>query len=614
MPSTRRTATPPGILLGLAVVLALLGSLASPTIYAQPQRAPASNAPSLTLKGVSDGQVVSGRVVIEAAVSGSDIAKVEFRLDGAKPAIHTERLAPYYFMGDSGGKPTGWDTTQFPNGEHRLTVTAVTRSGQSSAVAVRLQIGNGASAPPAPTATAQATAIPPTATAQPTAVPPTATATPGSIGAPASTTIRGVSDGQVVSGRVAIERVASGDIAKVEFRLDGAKPAIHTEWMAPYYFMGDSGGKPTGWDTTQFPNGEYRLTVTTFMRNGQSGAETLRLQVGNGASPPQAATATSTAQPSAVPPTPTAQPSAVPPTATPAAGGAPKLLFGMGPTASGALETQLVREAPVRMLTTWFNGTKDLAWMNYWRTGTIPRSYQSGYALHVIVYTNDPETTVSTPYGPGCGRPYAISDAFASDMQQLAQIFAGAANGPPLYVTLFTEFQTYPCNDNAWNPNAQTNNYLKALKDSYREAAGIIRQNAPNARVSLGWGGWQARFDQPAIGGGRSMFQHFADVMRESDFQSFQAMQSDSNVQDVRAMVNVLNDYGPVMLAHYKPDSGSQPTFEADVRAMLTDAYLAELTAAGLFGWSFMDNKNLAASPAIYEFVRGAVQRYGRAP
>jgi hypothetical protein len=41
-------------------------------------------------------------------------------------------------------------------------------------------------------------------------------------------------------------------------------------------------------------------------------------------------------------------------------------------------------------------------------------------------------------------------------MRQLAQTFAGTAGGPPLYVTLFTEFQTYPCKDNAFNADAQT--------------------------------------------------------------------------------------------------------------------------------------------------------------
>jgi hypothetical protein len=311
------------------------------------------------------------------------------------------------------------------------------------------------------------------------------------------------------------------------------------------------------------------------------------------------------------PPESVTQPQTTTPTATPtAATGGPKLLFGLGPQADSAVQKPLVLEAPVRMLTSWYISPDDLGWMTGWRDGRVPQSYAAGYALHLIVFTNGTETQVPTAYGMACGRPYPLSERFVDDMRQLAQIFAGAASGPPLYVTLFTEFQTYPCKDNAWNPNPETNAYYRALKDQYRAALAVFHQYAPNARVSLGWGGWQTRWDKPSTGAGRSMFQYFADVMRESDFQSFQAMQSDSNVQDVRAMVQILGAYGPVMLAHYKPDNGSQATFDADVRAMLTDSYLAEVTANGLFAWSFMDDTNLSASEATYQYVKNAVIRF----
>ena len=76
------------------------------------------------------------------------------------------------------------------------------------------------------------------------------------------------------------------------------------------------------------------------------------------------------------------------------------------------------------------------------------------------------------------------------------------------------------------------------------------------------------------------------------------------------AMVHTLGAYGPVMLAHYKPDNSSQATFDSDTRAMLTDSFLSEMRAAGLFAWSFMDQANLS-SPQSYQFVSAAVQRYG---
>ena len=323
-------------------------------------------------------------------------------------------------------------------------------------------------------------------------------------------------------------------------------------------------------------------------------------------SPPASAAPSTSASPSAS----AAVSSSVQPNASSAAG--PRLLFGIGAEADTARGTAIVRQAPVRMLTSWYNGPNDLSWMAGWRTGTVPEAYAKGYALHLVVWTGDPEVRLSTSYGPACGRTYPLSSRFTDDMRQLATIFAGSRGGPPLYVTLFTEFQTYPCADNAWNPDAATTNYYRALKDQYRSAYNMFHRYAPNARVSLGWGGWQANYDDSGIGGGRSLFGHFVDLMTMSEFQSFQAMDGAGNTADITAMLAVLGRYGPVMLAHYKPDNGSQTTFDADLRAILTEGFLTAATRAGLFAMSFMDNNNLAASAKTFTFVKGAVVRYGR--
>jgi hypothetical protein len=291
----------------------------------------------------------------------------------------------------------------------------------------------------------------------------------------------------------------------------------------------------------------------------------------------------------------------------------PKLLFGMGPEANVARTAPLVRQAPVRMLTSWYNGAGDLDWMAAWRGSEVPRAYAAGYSLHLIVYTADPEGPVATPHGQACGRGYPLSGRFLDDMRRLARIFAGPAGGPRLYVSMFTEFQTYPCTDNAWRADPAATAYYRTLKDRYLATQAIFHQLAPNSRVSLSWGGWQARWDDRATGAGRSLFRHFADVLRASDFQSFQAMATDTNTADIRAMVRTLGAYGPVMLAHYKPDNGSGAVFTADLRAILTDRYLAQVTRDGLFAMSFMDATNLAASSELQRFVRAAVRRYGRA-
>jgi hypothetical protein len=137
----------------------------------------------------------------------------------------------------------------------------------------------------------------------------------------------------------------------------------------------------------------------------------------------------------------------------------PKLLFGIGPEADAARQTELARSTPVRMLTSWYTGPKDLSWLSSWKTSEIPRDYAAGYAMHLIVWSGDVEGRLSTRYGPACGRAYPLSSRFLDDMRKLALVFAGSRTGPPLYVTLFAEFQTYPCRDNAWAADAPTVNY-----------------------------------------------------------------------------------------------------------------------------------------------------------
>ncbi len=287
-----------------------------------------------------------------------------------------------------------------------------------------------------------------------------------------------------------------------------------------------------------------------------------------------------------------------------------KVVFGLGPAASGARTSRLGRETSLGMYSTWYNGPGDLAWLREWADDEVPNAYRAGKAHHLIVWTGDAETTFATKYGTACGRPYPLSSRFLSDMTTLAKTFAGATSGPPLYVTLFTELQTYPCTDNQWNPNAPTNVYLRALKDRYVEARNVFRQHAPNARVSLGWGGWQAEWDAPATGGGRSMIGNFADVMTVSDFQSVQAMANTSSVAQVSDMTAILGRYGPVMVAHFKPDNVSQATFDADVARLFTDTSMAGLKRSGLFAFSFMDSANLGVE-ASYQRVKAAVLRYG---
>ncbi len=288
-----------------------------------------------------------------------------------------------------------------------------------------------------------------------------------------------------------------------------------------------------------------------------------------------------------------------------------KLLFGLGPMLDSASTSPIADQ--LGMFTTWYNSQNDLGFIRGWRDGLIPQVYSSRRAIHLVVWLGGAgkQTTVQTSHGPACGRDYPLLPAFLADARELATIFKGAAGGPPLYVTLFTELQTYPCSANTWAATPEVTNYYLALQDQYLAALDIFHTVAPNSRVSLGWGGWQARWDDPAAGGGRSLVQKFADVLRASDFQSFQAMQNDTNADDILAMTKLLGAYGPVMVAHYKPDSGAQGVWVNDMRTMFTDDYMAKVTAAGLFAFSFMDQHNLASDAGSLQLTRDVLARYG---
>lgn len=299
------------------------------------------------------------------------------------------------------------------------------------------------------------------------------------------------------------------------------------------------------------------------------------------------------------------------PRATASATAAPPsgILFGLGPEADSARRTPLVRQAPVRMLTSWFNGPGDLSWMGKWRSTVVLPAYRKGFALHLVVWDGGPEGPIDTPYGAACGRAYALSGQFLSDMRVLARTFAGGPHDA-LYVTLFAEFQTYPCHDNAWSPDPQTTAYYEALKDQYRAALQVFHQQAPDARVSLGWGGWQASWNNPATGGGRSLFAHFADVMKLSGFQSFQSLQSPTAVRDAVAMTRALAPYGPVMLAFYKPSGAAGAAQQAQLSAFLSQANLGRLHRSGLFAISFMDT-SFMSDPTALGLIESAVKSSG---
>jgi hypothetical protein len=288
----------------------------------------------------------------------------------------------------------------------------------------------------------------------------------------------------------------------------------------------------------------------------------------------------------------------------------PRMLFGLGPEADGARASQLVLGAPVHMLTSWFNGTSTLSWMTGWKASEVPRDYAAGFAMHLVVWSGQGYSEVPTRYGTACGQAYPLSPQFLRDMEQLAEIFR-PPHGARLYVTLLTEFQTYACEGNEWSRDPQSTAYLKALQDQYIAALRIFHARAPGSEVSLGWGGWQARWDNPPLGGGRSLFEHFAKVMRESDFQSFEVIGSDTDASDILEMTHQLRRFGPVMLAYYKPREESIPVARAHLRVVLSPRLLVRAARAGLFAFGVMDDQLVSRDPQSLAITTAAIRRFG---
>jgi len=303
-------------------------------------------------------------------------------------------------------------------------------------------------------------------------------------------------------------------------------------------------------------------------------------------------------------PTPTLVPSGTP---TPTRVQSKKILFGIGSQAGPAMDFRLVRESPVHMLTSWYNGPDDLVWMSVQKNDLIPRLYSNKYVVHLITWTDLPEEDITTPHGPACGRPYPVSSQSVEDMKKLAQIYAGPG---PMFVSLFTEFQTFTCTDNNWLGNE---NYFNTLKDNFRQIKDVFHQYAPNSQVGISWGGWQSRYDDPVNKGGRSLFPYFADILKESDFTAFQTMESDTNIDEILNMTKILSAYGkPIMLSHYKPSSGSSEVFNADMKKLFTDETINKLTGSGLFAFSFMDSEIIDDSETSYQLVKSGILKYGK--
>ncbi len=289
-----------------------------------------------------------------------------------------------------------------------------------------------------------------------------------------------------------------------------------------------------------------------------------------------------------------------------------KLMFGFGDTPQRAAAAAFTEELPARTLTLTYRGSDTVPDLPRWRE-RISAANAAGVSAHVIVAgPNQHELPIQTRFGPGCGRRYPLTSEFSDEMRRLADAIKGPAEGPALFVTVFDGVNNYGCRDNTYKITESIRVYYEALQERYLETLQTFHRTAPNAFVALGWDGSQPLRRQPEIGGGRSMFQHFTNILHASDFQSVLFPKPVDDPGHVLLSIQLLSDYGNVM-ATYSGSDSTDGTDWAPAR-LFSDANVAELTQMGLFGWNFATEDLPDTSTPRYQLVKDIVNRHATPP
>jgi hypothetical protein len=282
-----------------------------------PTPAPQPRLTSIALTGQSlrDGQSLRGLVRWDAYVSGRDVERVDFSVDGA--LRWQDRGNPYRFNGNYGR----WDTRGETNGQHVLTLRAVAVSGAEASTTIVVTVSNSSPSaaaltakpatptPPTSTTTRPTTTTTPSSSSTSTTRPWWTTTTPSSTTAPTTTAptssttsthattttttststssstsssmtttttpaaslsvaVAGLTNGQALSGSTHVVATTTGDVRRVEFWLDGSYR--HGETSAPYE-----------WDlsTRRLWGGAHVLLVRVVGRGGAYADATIAFTV-----------------------------------------------------------------------------------------------------------------------------------------------------------------------------------------------------------------------------------------------------------------------------------------------------------------------------------------------
>lgn len=269
-----------------------------------------------------------------------------------------------------------------------------------------------------------------------------------------------------------------------------------------------------------------------------------------------------------------------------------RVVWGIGDQLGPAQANPLYLDGGAKMVSSWFNNPGDLSWMKGYAGTDFNNQYAANRALELVVWLAD-------------STDYAISPQFQTDIRTLTRLYKGSGpNYGPLYIVLFSEFETYKDGDAA---------YQAKLMSAYLSAVTVIHSEYAKARVALGFGGygWDGVHDRDL-----SAYRQVIDASDFTAVQQMQACDSDANGQNimvakVRSSVKQLGSYGkPVMISHFKlwGDTACQiSAFDRFNREMFSDASLADLTANRLFAWNFMSDHYVNDPGPVYTAFRSRI-------
>jgi N-acetyl-anhydromuramyl-L-alanine amidase AmpD len=172
---------------------------------------------AVRIHGVAPQQSLRGKVRVSARPNAA--AWVALLVDGQ--VVRKGKPAPHVFA---------WDTSKFENGTHRLELQAEALDGRRATASIPVVVLNGA-----PTTTFAA-----------------------------HVDWQSLMDWQTVDGPIVWEALASGQVAQVEFWVDGKMRSV--DLTPPYVFGADDGV----WDATAESPGAHELTVKAIGADGHA--------------------------------------------------------------------------------------------------------------------------------------------------------------------------------------------------------------------------------------------------------------------------------------------------------------------------------------------------------